>query len=315
MFRILSLVGPPLVLAHVTENFHIPLNRDSPSGPPYMSGHLFDYRDNHHQGTPIRVWFNSISYSWRNRVRESFLLFGEGNTPHRVVLDISDFAWSLVMNDFPHMYMSLSYGAIYTISVNSIAYRCTSEGQESLTLNPTDISAIAAFGDVSYTRIHENQYAFALTRASGEMNLPYQWSPLEFRFGEVTPSLITNESFSVLERIILTEGGSLINGPLGAEMPYIRLEACYDRLTQVFPNLEFILANENASDPSALTTQIVFSPEDYLTTTTETNVCVLQVDSVAYRGARLSLTDHLIRRISGIHFDFANSRVGCFDAL
>ena len=56
-----------------------------------------------------------------------------------------------------------------------------------------------------------------------------------------------------------------------------------DCLKAVLPNLEFILGNEVAPNISAVTTQIVLSPEDYLTTTRDSHVWVLQVDSVAFR--------------------------------
>jgi hypothetical protein len=92
----------------------------------------------------------------------------------------------------------------------------------------------------------------------------------------------------------------------------LHLVNCFERLVDVLPNLEYRLHND-AEIPS--TTKIVVIPEDYLTRTQDPNVCILEIECIQSFVDPLNLSDKIIRRIGGIHFDYAQNRIGVFDSI
>ncbi len=101
----------------------------------------------------------------------------------------------------------------------------------------------------------------------------------------------------------IQEGHVVVNAP-----------DCYDRFTSIFPNLHFAIANERHGLPI---TNLVFDASDYLDRTSNPDICHLMVTRGGPTGGPLRLTDHLTRKIGGIHFRYYyfDDHIGFFDPL
>ncbi len=88
----------------------------------------------------------------------------------------------------------------------------------------------------------------------------------------------------------------------------IQGDDCYDRIITQLPSLRYSL------DSADGLTGLEFGPEDYIERSGNSSICFLELNPVTER-VDLQITNRLLRKLGGIHFDYANNRLGFFDPI
>ena len=291
-------------VADIPENFQVSLFRDA-HFQLLVSGTLFLRGDNE-----TRVVNTSVSTrcGMLNMYGEHFLsLKGQGGI--RAMVDVTDTFWesSILVQS-----LCLGHRSALSRSVESVAY-INSLGNESLIFRPSNISELSLFGDIAYTEMDPlDTTTLGRTSASDSGDLSVTGDPNEidqliFAIHSLSPSTIQPRTFVQLQSSIRSTDALIQSREDGVSE--IRLPNCYEHLLSVLPDLNYHLINDRTP-----TTRITFSPAEYLIATSDNDVCELQVAPADYYSP-LQLSGHLIRRIGGIHFDYANRRIGIFDPL
>ena len=248
---------------------------------------------------------------------EYYITVGEGRS--RVALDVTDMVSSYGDTLLGPLYFCMGFNAALTRSVESLLYINSAGVDGSLIFSPSNASSYSQFGVISYTNVDRTGYVFGRTMASLALNgslvgVSYQTNRVIFQINADGPSTVHAVTFvsviaaveSLGARIQRTGSGLQIDG----------LSNCYDRLLPTLPTLHYLFTNHD--DPSQqATTQIDLYPEDYLIQTESRDggvACELKIIAETSHYP-LIISEHLIRRIGGIHFDYANRRLGVFDPL
>ena len=297
-----------MMVAIVPENYCIRLERDV-SSILRIRGDL--YRGLLMSASGIRPWVLSddAAGGLRNRSLESYFVCTEDSpAARRAFIDVSDMVSNIPGSGGTMMGFSLSYHSTMTQRVDSIIYLHSADGSESLTLNPTNVTSFAYAESISYATMQQGSFIYARARLS-TMNETSS-SPLAIKLNDLQPSKVPAETFAVLTQIITSHGSELRESMPGRLE--IVLSNCYEQLIPVLPDLIFFLTSDRDSTSNGI--KLIFRPNDYIRASTNSDICLLDVIAVRY-GSALSLSDHLLRRIGGIHFDYTNGRKGFFDPL
>jgi len=314
MFLLLFCCLLSSAVADIPENFRVALQRDS-SSQIRVPG-IFNRANA--TSTVVRPWIKSYGCGQRLSFGEHSLTL-EGTDGTRANIDVTDMV-STVGSFGTLMGVCIGFNSALARSVESVVYINSPESGESLIFRPTNISSrFASYGDVSYVSIHRNAFVYGRTTA----NLPGLAAPLAGVSNEMSqvvfvmngnlPSTVQNVTFTSIIASIESISGRVEETDDGVWRIH-NLTNCYDRLVNVLPNIQYFFGNYQYTQIPARI-GLVFYPEDYLIVSARGNdVCELKIAPVE-PGHAMSINDHLIRRIGGIHFDYANARIGIFDPL
>jgi hypothetical protein len=312
MFLFLAIAVHSVMAANVPRNFRVRLERDVDSILRIRGNLMLDnvvgastirprVMMDECGGLPDWLWVEGALFV----VDEDGIASGN----RQAFIDVSDMV-STVAGTGTMMAFSLIYHATMTRNVDSIIYLHSTDGSESLIMNPTDVTQFAYSESISYAHMQRGSFVYARTRCSTMNEIDTQMAPLSIRLNDQDGSKVSADTFAFLTLAIRSHGAQLREASLGRWE--IHLENCYDRLIPVLPDLSYILSSDRRSTSNGF--QIVLRPNDYLRRSDDSRVCNLDVD-IDRDGMSLSLSDRLLRQIGGIHLDYINSRIGFFDPL
>jgi len=244
---------------------------------------------------------------------ETFTIHNDDNY---AVVDVSD-----IIEDLGRLaIVCIGYRAAMTRSVESVVWMSSAVGVESLIFRPSNVSTLAHDNTIVYTNVQEYDFVYGVSAVNG-MNSSTAARNLD-SLGTVTidptdnrMSYVSGEVFEELGQAI-ADAGSMIN--YRNRQYELHLEEgvnCLEHFIGALPNLHYILSNEQ--NLLAGGTELVFYPDDYIVQSEQTNVCFLNVHPAlpAVLGDGLRITGPLLRRLGGIHFDYANRRIGVFEPV
>jgi len=308
----LSCLFHTLALANVPDNFRVALQTEPGHLPLSISGG-FLRRDDDGDATPVRIYVIAQGLNRNSNGGQFVILPGaDEEISGNATVDIVGMHLEDSEYEPPCLTFSLNYQASFTRHVESIAYTCSPDGNESLIFRPTNMTPVAALGQVSYTNVHDNSFVIAGTRFGN--GAVHHNSDLIFSLGFNTVSTLPQDTFDELLASISAVNGVRVERR-GAHRE-VYLANCYQQLAHTLPNLEYVLYDdwENMYSREA-TTRIVIYPFDYLSPTSDPDRCLLEVNSARFADEPLVIGHQLISRIGGLHFDYANRRIGIFDPL
>ena len=322
MFRFISIVASfvPITLASVFDNevditrdVQVPLRRDD-SNTLRVRGYFGPA-----EGIirPISPWLRSYDCDASNRTNE-FLLTVHGYNGARATFDVSDMVTTFG-DSSTLMGLCIGYDSGIARGTDSTIY-INYEGHETLVFGPTTPYEFAADEQIAYTRIQPGAhvvYARSTTvLVDGTVPQTTRFHTMAFSINDNAVSTVSEETFASLNRTIHEAGGRLqarILPRITRRWSEVYLENCYENLMNILPAINYFLSDEERVD-GIPTSRLVFYPEDYVINSENPNVCKLLIDAVI-PGSPLVLTDRLIGRIGGIHFDYDNRRIGFFDPI
>lgn len=310
MFSLLFCSWLSSAVADIPENFRVALQRDS-SSQIRVRG-IFNRANA--TSTVVRPWIKSIGCGQRNRFGEHSLTL-EGHDGTRANIDVTDMV-STVGNFRTLMGVCIGFDSALSRSVESVMYVNSPEGGEALIFRPTNgTNQVALSGEISYVNIQRNALVYGRTMA-GPLGgvVSNEVSQVVFSMNGNLQSTVQNVTFTAIIASIESIGGRVENTERMWRIH--NLNNCYDRLLARLPTLHYLFTNHE--DPSQqATTRIDLYPEDYLIQKESLDrgvVCELKIIAET-SFFPLIISEHFIRRIGGIHFDYANRRIGMFDPL
>ena len=227
-------------------------------------------------------------------------------------IDVSDMVVGTHSANLRHTLMGICIGFNAQISRNteSLIYRNT-RWMESLILSPAAPSVYAVDGSISYATFHNGQFVYVLTGFDLMSNplVEDEFLPMTVNINDPHLSTVSHEAFDFIIECIELNGGTV---QVREASFVINATDCYDTFTSIFPNLHYTIANEAHGPP---VTDLVFTPPDYIERTLDPDICNLMVTRVRPAHGPLRLTDHLTRKIGGIHFMYHENRIGFFDPI
>ena len=305
---------PVAVIAH---DFTVSLIRDD-QHVLRVNGQIYPPIDREQFFSPRIVSRNCGDVNHAENVRFRFRIdgvrFGEANQ-QIFWLDVQDMVHASLGIPIPPSFTNfcIGYNAQLTRNVESIIYRVTGCGDESLILNPLDVGRYALDRIIGYANMDENRSCvFASTHLDDSVVEPIGAGDTTHRLfigvNDDGLSEISESAFRGIIYQIRARGGTFVQEQ---QMGLVFSPNCYALYLPLLPDLKFRIANEEGG---AVVTELIFSPHDYFGPSEDPNVCKLFVTQARNRGS-LVLTDHLIKAIGGIHFDYIHNRIGFFDPL
>lgn len=231
----------------------------------------------------------------------------QGTENTRASVDVSD----MISFEAPDSLQEFNIGYDTTLarSVDSIVYLNSPQGNQALILRPSNVIELARDGFVQYSNVQEGGFLLGKSMFS-TMNIsdagPFGVARIDPT--DTSTSTVSPEAFQFLSRAIRASGGFLYDLPGRWEVHVANRLPCRG-LQARLPNLHFVFANE--ADAVHGNAQIVFTPNDYLVQTHVEGVCILDIKP----GRDIRVSGFLARMTGGIHFDYANHRLGIFDPL
>lgn len=315
MFSIacLLLICSHFSFANIPQNFRVELFRDVTSQLRVRG--IFNW-ENQPATRVVTPWIQSHGCGLVNQFGEHSLSL-EGHDGARANVDVTDMV-PTTMSFQPPMGFCISFNAALTRSIESILY-INSDENESLIFRPRDVDRFSLFNQIAYTNIDHRGSGYGRTLASqtvnglivGESN---EVDRLVFAINGHGPSTVHQVTFATIVASIESTGARIRESNDGLEVH--GLSNCYEQLLTRLPRLHYLLSDHQ--DPNApATTRLVFHPEDYLVARESddtVDVCDVNIGT-DQPGTPLILSEHFIRRLGGVHFDYANRRIGFFDPL
>ena len=262
----------------------------------------------------VAPWLQSYDCGNVTRTNDFFITIRDLNDT-RATFDVTDmvqtYGETSTLTGF-----CIGYESALSRSIESTIYM-KDAGRELLVFRPTNPREFAESGAIIYTRIIGNGQAFVRTTTSPTGANISSLTTVVFGINGNVVSSIAEETFYALNQTIRAAGGRLRNrlSPrlTAPQTTDVFFDNCYENLINVLPTITYVLSNEPLMNSPA-TSRIVFYPEDYFVQTRDPNICTLLVDA-ARPGYPLALTDRFLTLIGGIHFDYANRRIGFFDPI
>jgi len=226
------------------------------------------------------------------------------------VLDVTD----TVMLTGRLLSLCIGYNAALTRTIGSIVYMRSSAGMESIILRPSNVSELAYDNQIGYTNVQQNDFVYGKSIVGGMTTALIDSSITSLDILRIDPtrndlSCVSEDVFWLLINATIAAGGNPTRLVRRWQIRYDEGIDCLERLVGRIPNLHFILSNDEHSLAGGL--ELVFHPDDYITASDSPNICNLNLRT----GGSLLISGLLARRLGGIHFDYAGSRIGLFDPL
>jgi len=207
--------------------------------------------------------------------------------------------------------LCIGFGSRMSQHMDSLIYRNVGWG-ESLIFQPAEPEIYALDRAIAYAQVYERSFVHAYAYID-EDDAPQEgdsYLRLTLRLNDHQLSKIPDFVYDFLMNMIIQDTeGFIVPSSTGA---IIILANCYERLVGFLPDIKFGIANDR--EGVEVVANILFQSSDYIERTDSDNRCRLLIDR-SISGLDISLTDHLLKRVGGLHFDYTNSRIGFFDPL
>jgi hypothetical protein len=237
-----------------------------------------------------------------------FFAPSSSSSSSNILLDVSDmlrggaWLWGLC----------LSYQSALSRSMNSVLYLAHPETDSgpALILEPLNVSQYAQDGIISYAHVfHEGKIRARVGFESPEQ-LSSTHEVIVNPFDDSAVSVPLDQLQNIVNIIESIEGLTIEGWNIDGSKE-VRGHDCYNLLVTSLPNLHIGLVSE---DGHQVVADLIFSPDDYVSQSTRINEqCWIHLYSPRRYIGHLVLTDLLLRKLGGFHFDYANNRIGFFD--
>ena len=245
-------------------------------------------------------------------VYDLFRLQVPGTSHGPLPLDVSDMT-RIGESDFELQGVCLGFQSTLAHRLNSVIYQNQDEVGTQVILNAVDPFQYAIAGEIVYANLTSPlaRYGSTLVASDGIDTNAYHFTNVSIVLNDESPSTISDSTHARLVEIIASNGGALLHSSVAGSI--LRADNCYDRFISLLPNIHYMIAND-VDGTMVIVADLVFTPEDYMERTPSGSLCRIRLHR-NISGHYLRLTDHLLRKIGGIHFDYANGRIGFFDPL